>query len=42
MPLAVTLARGDGTVLDVLRRDADGAVRRGDEPISSTTATAPA
>ncbi|WP_296896741.1 Ni/Fe hydrogenase subunit alpha [Thiohalocapsa sp.] len=42
MPLAVTLARRDGIVLDVLRRDADGAVRRGDEPISSTTATAPA
>jgi NAD-reducing hydrogenase large subunit len=29
MPLAVTLVRGDGEVLDQLRRDADGAVRRG-------------
>ena len=28
MPLAVTLARVDGVVLDRLRRDADGAVRR--------------
>ena len=29
MPLAVTLERGDGAVVDVLRRDPDGAVRRG-------------
>jgi NAD-reducing hydrogenase large subunit len=29
MPLAVALARDDGRVLDVLRRDADGVIRRG-------------
>jgi hypothetical protein len=29
MPLAVTLARADGEVLDELRRDPDGAIRRG-------------
>ncbi|WP_295882278.1 Ni/Fe hydrogenase subunit alpha [uncultured Thiohalocapsa sp.] len=28
MPLALTLTRADGTVLDLLRRDADGGIRR--------------
>jgi hypothetical protein len=42
MPLAVTLERGDGVVLDVLRRDPDGAIRRAAADAGPPAADTPA